>query len=283
MSPDRFDLSSFGLAPHFPATRLESGADFVRFQREQRALLDTRYGYEQGLATRGAELVRPGTCAPCLRPTVFRSSTAQGEKLADGRLVPNWRETMRCDCIHGLINRQRALLHFMQVVGLPSWAHVLLFGPPSAADAYVSQAVKTVTAAPRLLRSLAAGSDASAMFHLPVETDAVHVAVSQDYLHAVPPLGAALSELCRVLMPGGSFIFTVPFHLTNAQSTPAPADVLAEAGDSPAEFWGGVRSLGWDLLDQLRAAGFRDAAAYCYWSEELGYLGPFNLVFRAVK
>ena len=33
----------------------------------------------------------------------------------------------------------------------------------------------------------------------------------------------------------------------------------------------------------LREAGFRDAAAYLYWSEELGYLGPMNFIFRAVK
>jgi len=34
---------------------------------------------------------------------------------------------------------------------------------------------------------------------------------------------------------------------------------------------------------QLRDAGCRDAAAYLYWSSELGLLGPMNFIIRVVK
>ena len=40
---------------------------------------------------------------------------------------------------------------------------------------------------------------------------------------------------------------------------------------------------GWELLDQLRALGFSDVAAYFYWSRQFGYLGGDQLLFKAVK
>jgi hypothetical protein len=44
-----------------------------------------------------------------------------------------------------------------------------------------------------------------------------------------------------------------------------------------------VHQIGWDILDRLKQAGFSDAAAHTYWSHELGYLGPMNMIFSAVK
>ena len=42
---------------------------------------------------------------------------------------------------------------------------------------------------------------------------------------------------------------------------------------------------GWDVLDFLKAAGFREASAYSIWSRELGYLASEGeiLQFIAVK
>jgi hypothetical protein len=61
-----------------------------------------------------------------------------------------------------------------------------------------------------------------------------------------------------------------------------PADFPFTRG-MPTEFRGAEHKLGWDLLPMLRRIGFRQAAAYLYWSEELGYLGNTNFIFKAVK
>jgi hypothetical protein len=50
----------------------------------------------------------------------------------------------------------------------------------------------------------------------------------------------------------------------------------------PAEARGDVHDIGWDILRRLRAVGFTQAFANVYWSRELGYLGPFNLIFSAL-
>ena len=262
-----FDIASFACAPKFPAMRFTSQAEFQDFLAAEQGTLDARYMYEQSLATREPSLVQHGTCAPCLRPAIFTSGTEGGERLKDGSHVPNWREGMHCNCCDHLSNRHRALLHFVQATGVLPWTRLLLLGAPEPADARLAAMVsETVTVRP---------------FIAAPEANAFHLAVSRDYLQHVPPLGAALAGLCAALVEGGRFIFTVPFHHNAATSE--LMDIAAFAGRVPGEFREASHKFGWDLLDRLRAAGFRDAAAYLYWSEELGYLGPMNFIFRAVK
>jgi hypothetical protein len=69
--------------------------------------------------------------------------------------------------------------------------------------------------------------------------------------------GDDFAAMSKTLLPGGRLIFTTPFDPETAYS--------------------------WDLLQAARDAGFRDAKAYLYWSEELGYLGAQNWIFRAIK
>ncbi len=44
---------------------------------------------------------------------------------------------------------------------------------------------------------------------------------------------------------------------------------------------GGTLDIGWDLLALLRDAGFADATALLYWSNQLGYLGGHNFIVKA--
>ncbi len=249
--PPAFESASFASAPNFPALRFTSQAEFQDYLGDSQSLLDAREAYEQSLGLREGDIVQPGTCAPCLRAACFTSAASGGVRLPDGRCVPNWREAMHCDCRERLNNRQRALLHFSLAAGLLPWTQLLLLGEPSALGLRLSG---IAGAAARL----GEGAD-------PPGAAAFQLAVAETNLHrAMAP--AMLEEVSRRLVGGGRFIFTASFAPLMSAS--------AEAETLP---------FGWDLLALLHQAGFSDAAAYLYWSEELGYLGPMNFIFRAVK
>ena len=266
--------------PHvrFPATSFVSQAEFVAYRREAQDRLDARHLHEAAEITRDDVLVRGGTCALCLRRAIFASPTAGWERLPDGRRVPDWSEALVCDCADGLSNRARAVVHFAESIAvLRPWTRLLLFGPPHASHRrLVAMAGATTT-----LGAFQPDAEGRAL-RLPEADGAFHLAVVVETLHRVPPLDAALAELCRVLAPGGSLAFTAPFR-HNAARTVSRADLRRADGRPLALVREAAHELGWDLLDRLRAAGFAHAAAHCYWSGELGYLGAFNMIFHAAR
>jgi predicted TPR repeat methyltransferase len=108
----------------------------------------------------------------------------------------------------------------------------------------------------------------------------MHLVVSADHLHRVLPLDAMLAEVARVLSPGGVFVFTVPFDVSQEVTRSEVAQGIANGPTLTAQ---AVHAFGWDVMDRVRRAGFADCCAHCYWSEELGYLGTFNFVFEAFR
>ena len=260
-----FRPGALSLAPRFPAWRFRSKAEFDDFWQLHQSTLDNRHLRQLALATRDKTYESPGTCAACLCPTGFHSAV-NGESLSDGRRMPNWREEQKCGCPHRLNNRQRAVLHLAQACGLMGWMKTLLLGAPADFTLAWQARAPDVT---HLRRFHFTGGAA----HLAVETASCHFAISQDELQDIEPLQSALAELARSLLPGGRLIFTIPFHIDLAASILGPGPAMRA----------GANQLGWDLLDQLKNAGFSDAEALLYWSEELGYLGNMNFLFLAIK
>jgi len=101
-----------------------------------------------------------------------------------------------------------------------------------------------------------------------------------DVLEHVYDTAAALRESARVLKPGGVMLFTVPFLVDH------PTSILRGRPDSsgqiehlqPPEYHGdglsrsGIytfHNFGWDILEQIRNAGFsRAEAGFCYAPRE---------------
>ncbi|MDE8347214.1 MAG: hypothetical protein POH28_13730 [Acidocella sp.] len=102
----------------------------------------------------------------------------------------------------------------------------------------------------RRLASLSSPSPAGNTYHFAVAPDARMWLADQQ---------GALADIYARLLPGGHFIFGLNPSHTAPDLTP------------------------WKALDDLRHAGFSDYAAYLYGSEELGYPGRQNILFKAIR
>ena len=114
---------------------------------------------------------------------------------------------------------------------------------------------------------------------LSLATASQRAVASFDVLEHVPDYRAALREFARVTAPDGWLILTAPF--SGSECSIERARMLADGRVEhlhPAEYHGdplGGRALcfhhfGWNLLDELRAAGYRHAAVMLPWWPEAG-------------
>jgi hypothetical protein len=119
------------------------------------------------------------------------------------------------------------------------------------------------------------------------------ILISLDVLEHVPDYQLAFKECARVLRKGGKMMWSVPFAAGSPKNI-----VRAKIHNGeivhilPPEFHGDPLSsegvlcfqhFGWEMLDQMREAGFSDVYALCFHSSEFGYLGGEQLMFVAIK
>ncbi len=219
----------------------------------------------------------------------------------DGKPYPNWRERLVCPRC-GLNNRQRAVVHLAsESLGLSRRSRI-----------YITEQISPVYAALAARHPATIGSEFLGPERLPGHVDergirhedltrlsladaSVDAVLTFDVLEHVPRFEQALAECARVLAPGGALMLSVPF-LQDSEATRRRARLDGEGRTvhlHPPQFHGdpvnpeaGVlcwQEFGWDLLEQLREAGFEDPAAWTYRSERFGYLGGWPLVFVARK
>ena len=108
------------------------------------------------------------------------------------------------------------------------------------------------------------------------------VVTTNEVLEHVPDLDAAMSEMARVLRPGGRHIGTVPFRLVFEESIIKARLVDGEVEHlmepeyhgNPFEEGGALvfEVPGWDILDRAKSAGFSDAWIQFAWSVKFGYM-----------
>lgn len=283
---------------HFSHQRIAGYRDYLERARIMAPEFERRAALERELAAAGAAITTPGYCCVCRRAVSFHSDLAYGFRAADGKLTPNWRERVVCPVCR-LNNRMRAAIHFfvdtchpatnsaiyLTEQTTPLFAWLREHYPNAVGSEYLGDNVP-------LGRANAAGIRNESLTRLSFSDAAFDFILSFDVFEHVPDYRAAFRECLRCLKPRGALVFSVPFSHGSEQNI-VRAEVAPDGTivhHLPPEYHGDPINpagclcfyhFGWALLEDLSEIGYQDAAAYFYWSRELGYLGGDQLLFMA--
>ncbi len=244
------DGSGSGLP--FRSTAFRSLPEYERFARAMSPVLDERYRGELKLAEREENFFMEGVCGPDESRALFAVTFDDGQRLSDGRKMPNWRESVVCQRT-GLNNRERAALHFaLSRRALGRGDQVLVAGNGDVIPEWLTRRGIEVHRSPE---------GAATIDCLP---GSISTLFAIEALSTID-VGAFLSQTARVLAPGGEIVISTPFH--SAQTTTTVEN--------------GRNQVGWDILDRLKEAGLEKGEVHTYWAGELGYLGSSNFLICA--
>lgn len=281
MAPNRFRL-------HPDLDAYQSSPDWI--ERE------SRNAHEQALAQRhDAEAALPGYCACCRREAHFAFNPV-------GAGLPNWREELACsEC--KLISRMRFCFEyaFAEVPITPDsrlyvteqatfgFAWIAKQCPKAIGSEYLADTEADKREAIQGYMRGLLGDELAELRHesvtaLSLGDASVDAVLTFEVLEHVPDYECALREFHRVVRPGGLLVLSVPFAVATAGNllrARVAADGSMEHLVEPEYHGDPVSDAGclafhtfaWELLDRLRAVGFREVGLIEGWSPERGYLG----------
>ena len=277
--------------------------EYERFHASMLPEYERRERHEQSLVGDGDSFTTEGRCHVCRRPSTFVTDFeyAPGEML-HGKRVPNWRE--RLTCVHcGLCNRLRASVQFLERnLGCRHDSLIYMTEQTTPLYQHLHGHYRHVTGSeyfgdrvPYGTNDPVTGLRNESVNKLTFANDSFDFLLSFDVFEHVPDYTTALRECHRTLKPGGTLLFTVPFHkgyretllrarLRNDGSIEHLQD--PEYHGDPVGAGAGClcfHTFGWDLLPQLRDIGFASAEAHLFWSARHAYLGTEQLLLTARK
>ena len=278
--------------------RLQSYGEWGHVSRDLASELRQQKEYERTLV-RDGEFAVEGECYPCASNVRFRVDYRYAYPV-DGQLIPNWREQLSCPTC-GLNSRMRASIHLSEVLlRLAPTARILIAEQTTALYGWFSGRYPGIVGFEFLAGEVpfgqrnARGICNETLTALTFGDESFDHLLSFDVLEHIPEYRRALSECFRVLRPGGTLLFSVPFLIGESRNLVRARH--ASNGDIehllPPEYHGDPLStsgclafyhFGWQLLDDLKTSGFADAAVYLYWSREFCYLGANQILFVATK
>lgn len=257
----------------------------------QRRLLESRLEEQLGEDEQG---ILAGECWVCSTTREF----LYDRNYSDGTHV-NWRERLVCPSC-GLNNRLRLCAQLIERLA-PRGSSLYLTEQVTALASRLSRRYRKLAKSEYLGDDLVSGSvDARGIRHedvtaLSFRDQSFDYVLSFDVLEHVPDYRKALAEFRRVLKDDGGLVLSVPFALLSEKnivrarigSDGEVEHLLApEFHGDPVDPHGGILCyyhFGWQLLDELEAAGFRGARIEAYWSLEYGHIGDEQLVIVATR
>jgi len=294
--------SKFDGLPFLPYLRSESKNEFDIARLRTEGVIQNRAHRERQLVPENVDaFTLDGFCVCCGEPRTFQvSSMYSSRSYDDGRYIPNWREHLNCmQC--SVVNRVRGSLHlFQQVFNVDQSHKIYLTENVTQNYNWLAQRYPHLQGSEYFVGDFKSGDLNNGILHqdvqnLSFQNDTFDYVLSFDVLEHVPEPEEAFREFYRILRPGGSLLFTVPFsstkqdHLIRARLEADGSIVHFEEPEyhgNPVDMEAGslcYRYFGWQVLEDLRVAGFEKSAVLSYWSEEFCYLGDPQFVIVATK
>lgn len=246
------------------------------------------------LNTRKKEFTVPGVSYPANKYVNFKVDYLYG----DGKNI-NLRERLVCP-ITQLNNRLRSCVHLIDIEISPYPESVIYITEQvTPLFSYLKPRFPNLIGSEFLGPNLQPGSVHNSIRHedmtnLSFGNESIEYYLSFECFEHIPFYKKAITEIYRVLKPGGVFLATFPFH-KDAQNNQIRAIVDDEGNIKhlmEPEYHGdpvngqGILCytvFGWEVLDEFRKAGFKEVYNILLWSDVFGYLGGEQLYFVAKK
>jgi len=223
-----------------------------------------------------------------------------GEITETGSLNPSWTETFICPSC-GFNSRMRALYALVtDELQIPPTSRIYLAEQITHGYRVYKTRFPNLTGSEYLGDTLAPGQESmyknTRIRHedhtrLSFASGSLDVVITQDIFEHIQDYRKAFRESRRVLTANGCMAFTIPFFSDQRETEDrvrvSPDGTLEHI--LPPEYHGNpvgkgslcFHHLGWDVLDDLRDAGFSQAAAHLYWGPWQGHCGLPLFVFSA--
>lgn len=246
----------------------------------------------------------PAYCSSCERVTKMNISWLFGGGNLSTSIHPAWTETAACETC-SLNSRMRALVEFLKTrADLKQVKKVYIAEQVTPLFQIFKKLFPSLTGSEFMGDEYKSGETVmqwrkfSRIRHedltaLSFEANEFDLAMTLDVFEHIPNYRKSFSEIARVLTPGGHLIFTIPFFYdlekTRVRAAVGPEGIIhhlpPEIHGNPVAEGGSLcfQNFGWDILTDLRHAGFSDAMASMYWGPWQGHLGFPFFVFSARK
>lgn len=276
--------------------RIRSNEEFIEHQAKNAELLDKHYLFLNNLVPEEeGEFLVPGYSYTAKKQVNFIVDFKHSGK--SGQV--NWRERVCCPETF-FNNRMRATFHLFDIeMGAYPDSKLYLTEQVTPIYTYFAGLFPSIIGSEFLEDALPFGSTNEngvrneTLCSLSFPDDSFDILISLDVFEHIPDYEKAFQECARVLKMDGKMMWSVPFIPGSAKNV-----IRARVKNQeivhvmPPEYHGNPLSnqgvlcfqyFGWEMLDQIRNAGFRNAYALCYHSIEFGYLGGEQFMFVATK
>ena len=280
-------------------TRIQSHPEFQQHQVQINAELAARREAERELAQPYPSFTTSGFCFVCQKRAQFSSSWERAFDVG-GHLEMNWREHMQCPRCR-LNNRMRASIHLLMTMVAPT-KESRIYATEQSSPLYVYlrkgfpflQGSEFTQDASFISENESKKLRHEDLTQLSFPSHSFDVILSFDVLEHIPDYRSAFAECARTLKPTGKMLFSVPLDANSVRNKiraqlrkDGTVEYLLppEYHDDPRNPEGCLcfQHFGWEMLEEIKQAGFSSVWALSYYSREYGYLGDDQLQFLAEK
>lgn len=280
-------------------TRVSDKAGFQARSTANQSERSERTKEELELAQPVSRFDTPGFCFVCQEWTEF-SSTWEYAVEINGQRHVNWREHLLCPRCR-LNNRLRATVHLLAITGgLGKNSRIYITEQSSALFRHLRKSFRFAVGSEHLGSTVPLGKNNAAgirnedLTRLTFPSESVDAVMSFDVFEHIPDYEKAFAQCARILKPQGKMLFCVPFDTSSSQNrirARVNPDGTIEHLAPPEYHYDPLnpsgclcfQHFGWEMLDQLKEAGFSAVSVLCYYSRDYGYLGGEQIQFIAEK